>query len=636
MSQTKLRTKSGYFRRRTDAVSTVFTGVRIQSVSPAMHLTAFEMQGVGVGVGAEGRDEEEAPPTTKTEVAKSREALVQDDNRNRLLYHVEDNPPWYTSVFLGLQHYLMMVESTVSIPYLLTPVMCMAATDPARGLIASTIIFVSGVVTLMQTVLGVRLPIVQGGTHAFLGPILAILTLLPCPPDEVLDALDPDQRTELWQTRMRQVQGAICVAAVFQVLIGFTGAIGALLRWISPLVIVPTVTLIGFSLYPIAADKAASHWGIAALTIVLLVLFSQYMGGVAVPVVTWSRARGFTRSSLYVFKLFPVLLSVVISWGTCWVLTFTEVLPRGNHARTDLRLEVITESPWFRFPYPCQWGVPSVTVAGAMGMTAGVLASIVESVGDYFACARMAGAPAPPKHAINRGIWIEGVGTVLAGLWGTASGTTSYSQNVGAIGVTKVGSRRVVQYSAVIMLSCGLVGKVGALFITIPEPIIGGIFCVVFAMITSVGLSTLQYVDLNSSRNLFVLGFSLFFGMALPMWMQRPENRDIMSTGAPMLDQVLSVLLRTSMFVGGVLGLFLDNTIPGTDEERGMITWQAMLDPPKQDGTTPAASDQTCYDLPVGMYHVRRWGWTRYVPVLPTFEGWSAIKKRCVPGLSKA
>ena len=48
------------------------------------------------------------------------------------------------------------------------------------------------------------------------------------------------------------------------------------------------------------------------------------------------------------------------------------------------------------------------------------------------------GAPPPPVHAINRGIWIEGIGTALAGLWGTGSGTTSYSQNIGAIGVTKV------------------------------------------------------------------------------------------------------------------------------------------------------------------------------------------------------
>lgn len=70
-------------------------------------------------------------------------------------------------------------------------------------------------------------------------------------------------------------------------------------------------------------------------------------------------------------------------------------------------------------------------------MLAGVLASIVESVGDYYACARLSGAPPPPRHAINRGIGLEGIGCVLAGSFG-ALGTTSYSQNVGAIGITKV------------------------------------------------------------------------------------------------------------------------------------------------------------------------------------------------------
>ncbi|XP_069971297.1 solute carrier family 23 member 2-like [Penaeus vannamei] len=590
-----------------------------------MHLTALEMEGVG-----RQEPDEEAGRSKKTDVAKSREALVEDDPKSRLLYSVEDRPPWYICVFLGIQHYLMMVESTVSIPYLLTPLMCMAASDPARGSIASTIIFVSGIVTLLQTTFGVRLPIVQGGTHGFLGPILAILSLMPCPSQEEFDALTEAEKTELWQVRMRQVQGAICVSAVFQILVGFTGAIGALLRWISPLVIVPTVTLIGFSLFPVAASKAASHWGISMLTIVLLVMFSQYLADVPLPFVSWSRSRGFARTNIHVFKLFPVLLAVVGAWGTCWALTYTETLPKESHARTDTRMQIVTEAPWFRVPYPGQWGLPTVSVAGVLGMMAGVLASIVESVGDYFACARLAGAPAPPKHAINRGIWMEGLGTALAGLWGTGSGTTSYSQNVGAIGVTRVGSRRVVQYSALIMLLCGLVGKVGALFITIPEPIIGGIFCVVFAMITSVGLSSLQYVDLNSPRNLFVIGFSLFFGMALPMWMQRPENKYIINTSLPLLDQVLSVLLRTSMFVGGFLGFVLDNTIPGTDEERGMKKWKAQLKPEKDENDV-VTTDARCYDLPVGMPFFRVWGWAKFVPILPTFVGWSAVRRRCMP-----
>ena len=55
--------------------------------------------------------------------------------------------------------------------------------------------------------------------------------------------------------------------------------------------------------------------------------------------------------------------------------------------------------------------------------------------------------------------------------------------------------------------------NIGSLFLTIPSPIVGGIFCVMFGMIASVGLSNLQFVDLNSTRNLFVLGFSIFFSL---------------------------------------------------------------------------------------------------------------------------
>lgn len=85
-----------------------------------------------------------------------------------------------------------------------------------------------------------------------------------------------------------------------------------------------------------------------------------------------------------------------------------------------------------------QWGVPTVSVSSVFGMLAGVLASMIESVGDYYACARLSGAPPPPTHAVNRGIGIEGVGCILAGAWGSGNGTTSYSENIGAIGITKV------------------------------------------------------------------------------------------------------------------------------------------------------------------------------------------------------
>ena len=97
---------------------------------------------------------------------------------------------------------------------------------------------------------------------------------------------------------------------------------------------------------------------------------------------------------------------------------------------------------------PGQWGLPTVSLAGVVGILAGVISSMIESVGDYHACARLSGAPPPPKHAINRGIGIEGLGCLLAGAWGTGNGTTSYSENVGALGITKVRTRHTDGFGA--------------------------------------------------------------------------------------------------------------------------------------------------------------------------------------------
>jgi len=90
------------------------------------------------------------------------------------------------------------------------------------------------------------------------------------------------------------------------------------------------------------------------------------------------------------------------------------------------------------FLFSGQWGTPTVSVSSTLGILAGIVSSMIESVGDYYACARLAGAPPPPSHAINRGIGIEGICSILAGAWGSGNGTTSFSQNVGLIGITKV------------------------------------------------------------------------------------------------------------------------------------------------------------------------------------------------------
>lgn len=71
----------------------------------------------------------------------------------------------------------------------------------------------------------IRLPLVQGGTISFLVPTLAILNLpqWQCPAPELLSEMSHENRTELWQIRMRELSGAIAVSALFQVIVGFGG-----------------------------------------------------------------------------------------------------------------------------------------------------------------------------------------------------------------------------------------------------------------------------------------------------------------------------------------------------------------------------------------------------------------------------
>ncbi|CAG4975797.1 unnamed protein product [Colias eurytheme] len=544
--------------------------------------------------------------------------------KGNVTYGIDDIPPWYLCIFMALQHYLTMIGAIVAIPFILCPALCMEDTDPDRSNIISTMIFVTGLITWLQATFGCRLPIVQGGTISFLVPTLAILGLpaWKCPEQATLAAMSPEERRTVWTSRMCELSGAIAVSALFQVFGGYFGLIGSLLHYVTPLTIAPTVALVGLTLFDHAAAAASQQWGIAAGTFILLTIFSQCMGEVKIPTVAWRKGVGFTIIWFPLFKLFPVLLTIVIMWAICGILTITGVFEPGHPARTDLKVNIIEDAPWFRVPYPGQWGTPTVSVAGVLGMLAGVLACTVESISYYPTTARMCAAPPPPLHAINRGLGTEGLGTVLAGLWGSGNGTNTFGENVGAIGVTKVGSRRVVQYAAGLMIVQGVIGKLGAVFIIIPQPIVGGLFCVMFGMISAFGLSALQYVNLNSSRNLYIIGFSLFFPLVLTRWM---SSHHAIHTGFEALDAVLQVLLSTSILVGGVVGCVLDNVIPGTREERGLDKWaqEMCLE-------AVGASTGDTYDFPVGMSFIRRWNWTTYLPFMPTYESgkFTALFKR--------
>ncbi|WAQ95967.1 S23A2-like protein [Mya arenaria] len=577
----------------------------------------------GHSVGDQRNDGDIDTNDVRVDVTPGVDIQAEDD---RMQYAVGDNPPILLSLFCGLQQVLLSISSTISIPLIVAREICAGDLDLVKSEILSTFLFMCGVCTILQTTVGVRLPIIQGGCHKFIPAVTALMALpmWKCPDfaaagvggnvtsgngTNVTFELD---RTEIWQSRMREIQGGIILASLVQVFIGCTGILGFILHYIGPITIVPTITLVG-------------------LTVFLVFLFSLYMTEIRIPFPAYNRQEKCHITRYPVFKLLPVILAVLISWLTCLVLTLTNVFPPDpDHpafqTRTDARLSVLPSAKWFYFPYPFQWGTPTISVSSYMAMLAATFTSIIESTGDYYACARISCEAPPPAHAVNRGILTEGFGSIISGIVGSGGATTSYSQNVGAIGFTKVASRRAFQVAGLIFVVCGLCGKFGAVLTLLPDPVLGGIVLVSFGMVTSVGLSNLQFVSLKSSRNLVIIGSSLIIGLMAPRYIQ--DNPGCINTGYSEVDRVLTVLLSTAMFVGGFIGFVLDNTVPGTDEERGVRAWRKSY-AVGGNSVLPSAEGDSTYDLPYIMGCLRRMRWTRYIPFLPTFSVGAGKKLFC-------
>lgn len=473
---------------------------------------------------------------------------------------IDEKPSLGTSALLGVQHYLTMIGSTIAVPLVLAGLMGMPSAETAR--LVGTFFVVSGVATLAQTTVGNRYPLVQGASFAILAPGIAIILTL-------------EAAGAGWETMILELQGAMIIAGAVQVLIGYLGLFGYLKRYLSPVVIAPVIALIGLSLFdaPQITDPGTQSLWLFGLTFVLIVLFSQYLGG-------YSR----------VMKLFPVLLGLVAAWALAAILSVAGVVSEGSSEFVDIGAAT---DPALILPIvPFQWGTPEFTLAFVVGMLAGVIASMVESFGDYFAVARISGEKAPSGQRINHGLGLEGIGNVFAGIMGTGNGSTSYSENIGAIGITSVASRYVVQVGALIMIVAGLFGPVGGFVTTIPDPIVGGLFIVMFAQIIGVGLSQLQYVDLNENRNAFVIGTGLLAGLSIPTlvnnWTEgdpaAAENALVellgisASAGTEFFAQVVVVVGTTGIAVGGLLAFILDLSIPGTREGRGLTAWDDLTE----------------------------------------------------------
>lgn len=170
---------------------------------------------------------------------------------------------------------------------------------------------------------------------------------------------------------------------------------------------------------------------------------------------------------------------------------------------------------------------------------------------------------------------------MLSGIFGTGIGSSVTVENAGLLALTRVGSRRVVQISAGFMIFFSILGKFGAVFASIPAPIIAALYCLFFAYVGSAGLSLLQFCNLNSFRIKFVLGFSIFMGLSIPQYFNEytvVNGYGPVHTGARWFNDMINVPFSSNAFVAGLLAYFLDITLHRSKDstarrDRGMHWW---------------------------------------------------------------
>ncbi|CAL8465374.1 g4910 [Coccomyxa elongata] len=504
-------------------------------------------------------------------VVAEKEAI--GENPSHMRYGILDVPVWYETLLLGFQHYLTMLGSTVLIPFLVIPPM--GGTPEDLAAVIGTIFFISGIITLVQTIAGDRLPIIQGGSFAYLTPTFAVIAQIKRQ-QEWQDAPDGTNH-ERFLVTMREVQGGIIASAFFIMFFSMSGLLHAMLHFISPITVAVNIAIVGLSLYASGFSGVANCPQLGLPMMAALVITSQYLRRVGLP------KRIPYIGGLRCFEMFPVVISIVVVWVYAVIMTEAGVYDHSSpdtqkYCRTD-QSNVLSNSPWFRWPYFCQWGVPTFSWSSTLTMLAGAISAMVESLGDYYAAARICGAPVPPPQVISRAVTFQGFSCVLTGLIGSGNATTAYNENIGAMQLTRVGSRRVIQVGACIAIIISVIGKFGAIFASLPQAMVSGLFCVMFGLIAAVGISQLQFTDMNSPRNIFITGFGLYLSLSIPDYFTQyttKNNHGPINTGAHELNDIFNSIFATGPAVALIITLVLDNTVPGTREERGLHVWQQL------------------------------------------------------------
>jgi xanthine/uracil permease len=216
----------------------------------------------------------------------------------------------------------------------------------------------------------------------------------------------------------------------------------------------------------------------------------------------------------------------------------------------------VARVPWIGlsvlFPFGFQFD-PGATLV----MLIAFIADLGQVVGCYLIVGETIGKEKLCNKRIDGGIFTESIGSAISGAFGGMP-TVTYSQNIGAILVTGIGSRFIFATAGIILLILGLCPKVGAVVASIPGPIVGGLLFVAIVMLTMQSIRVLGMMP-HTNANIFTAGGGTMIGFiaaALPrevIAMLPAVVRSFVSSGvimgflaAAVMNTIFNLILKRS------------------------------------------------------------------------------------------
>ena len=392
---------------------------------------------------------------------------------------------------VGVQFLFVAFGSTVLMPLLV-------------GLDPSTALFSAGVGTLIfHLVTKGMVPIFLGSSFAYIAPIILASKQFALP--GVLAGF----------------AGVALVYFIAAALIRWRGS-NFINRLFPPVVVGPTIILIGLSLSGTAVNMASTDWLLAVVSLLA-----------AIAILIWGRGM---------FKLLPVIVGVAV--GYVLAICLGKVDFSGLLSASWLALPqniAHPQMPQFAWqPFVCM--MPIAT------------ASIVEHVGDVYVISQVAEKDFVKNPGLHRTMFGDGLAILAASLMGGPPITT-YSEVTGAVQITRVTQPVVLRITAVTAIVFSVIGKLNALLQSIPQAVLGGIMLLLFGTIASVGIQSLvrNKVDFSDTRNIIIASVMLTTGI----------GGAVLSVGSFSLTGI-----GLSAVIGIILNLILPQTKTVSEDEK--------------------------------------------------------------------